>query len=137
MRAEEQVRTAHLITLDSLVPLNNFSLYPTAHMDYEYGEGKQLQLSYCRRVKRPEDEQVNPFPEYKDPRNVGAGNPYLKPEQIHSVELGYQLRTIESHLYKRYSINTSTTDLLTSVLISMILRCSPHHKIFPANNLQD
>lgn len=49
---------------------------------------------------------MNPFPEYSDPRNMEAGNPKAKPEQIHSIEFGYQLKTkafsILPCLYYRY-----------------------------------
>jgi len=62
------------------------------HLSYKIGEFDELQLNYSLRANRPRGEDMNPFPEYRDPRNVQAGNPYLKPEFIHSVEFGYQVQ---------------------------------------------
>ena len=61
---------------------------------------------------------MNPFPEYRDPRNVQAGNPYLKPEFIHSIEFGYQVQDdnisiLPSVFYRnRYNKFTSVTEAL-------------------------
>ena len=55
---------------------------------------------------------MNPFPEYDDPRFIEAGNPNLKPEQIHSVELGYQYKnnkvTFVPTLYYKYTYDAFT-----------------------------
>jgi outer membrane receptor for ferrienterochelin and colicin len=37
-------------------------------------------------------DELNPFPRYEDPREIEQGNPHLKPENTHSIELGYQWR---------------------------------------------
>jgi ferric enterobactin receptor len=55
----------------------------------EIGEGRQLQLSYSRRVNRPTPGELNPFFDVSDPVNYDAGNPRLLPEDIHNVELTY------------------------------------------------
>lgn len=66
-------------------------LYPTLHLAYQASAHGQLQLNYSRRVRRPESDDLNPFPEYTDPYNIDSGNPRLKPESIHSYELGFRL----------------------------------------------
>ena len=90
-------------------------LYPTLHLSYKISEIHELQLNYSHRIRRPDDEDLNPFPEYQDLRNIRAGNPYLKPEDIHSFELGYQFKknatTFISTLYYRNSYN-----LITSII---------------------
>ncbi len=67
-------------------------LYPTLHLSWQATASGQFQLSYSRRIRRPESDNLNPFPEYTDPYNIDSGNPHLKPESIHSYELGYRLR---------------------------------------------
>jgi outer membrane receptor protein involved in Fe transport len=62
------------------------------HLTEKIGKNGELQLNYSRRVNRPESEDLNPNPEYNDPQNLRAGNPKLKPEFIHSIELGYQFK---------------------------------------------
>ncbi len=90
LRAEQAHLKSNLLTLDSVVPQDYFKLYPSLHAAYEISDKQKVQLSYSKRVNRPEGDQLNPFPEYKNTRNIDAGNPYLQPEQIHSFELGYQ-----------------------------------------------
>ena len=106
LRAEQALLTSRLLTLDSVIPNNYFKLFPTLHLGWQISEEAQLGLSYSRRVNRPDSDELNPFGEYKDPRNVEAGNPDLKPEQIHSLELGYQLKkgkiSFLPSLYYRY-----------------------------------
>ena len=34
---------------------------------------------------------MNPFPEFTDPYNISAGNPQLRPESTHSLELAYRV----------------------------------------------
>ena len=80
-------------------------LYPTLHMAYQATARGQIQLNYSRRIRRPESDDLNPFPEFTDPYNIDSGNPRLKPESIHSFELGYRLReehfSFEPTLYYR------------------------------------
>jgi outer membrane receptor protein involved in Fe transport len=87
-------------------------LYPSLHLSYNLTEAHQLQLNYSHRVHRPEGDDLNPFPEYDDPANVRVGNPHLRPEEIHSIEGGYQYRkgdtTYLATLYYRYRYNGMT-----------------------------
>jgi outer membrane receptor protein involved in Fe transport len=112
VRAEQVYLTSNLVTLDSLIPNNYFKVYPTLHLAYDLSESSQLQLNYSKRINRPETDELNPFPEYNDPRNLRAGNPYVKPEQIHSVEFGYQLKnkhiTFVPTAFYRYKFDAFT-----------------------------
>ena len=56
----------------------------------EPGESR-LQLSYARRLNRPDFMQQLPLQLYQDPRNYRQGNPGLLPEFSHNIELGHQL----------------------------------------------
>lgn len=90
LRIEHSQVESKLITLDSIIPNNYFNFYPSLHLAEKVGKKGEIQLNYSRRVNRPESDDLNPFPEYTDPQNLRAGNPKLKPEFIHSFELGYQ-----------------------------------------------
>jgi outer membrane receptor protein involved in Fe transport len=50
----------------------------------------QLQFSYSRRVNRPNENLLNPYPFYQDKYLESRGNPYLLQEYINSLELNYQ-----------------------------------------------
>jgi outer membrane receptor protein involved in Fe transport len=49
-----------------------------------------IQFSYSRRVNRPNEYILNPFPFYSDKYLTTRGNPHLLPEYINSFELNYQ-----------------------------------------------
>ncbi len=125
LRAEQAMVKSHQITTDSLLNNNYFKLYPSLHLSYNMDDAHELQLNYSHRIRRPEGDDLNPFPEYQDPYNLRIGNPRLKPEETHSLEFGYQyknkLTTITSALYYRYTYNgmTSLTKYLNdSVLVT-------------------
>ena len=108
LRAEEAYVGLDFLSLDTSTVSRYFALYPTIHMGFTTGEN-EWQLNYSRRVNRPDGEDMNPVPEYRDPRNIFVGNPDLKPEDIHSVELGYSLNaddlTLVPTLFYRIRVN--------------------------------
>lgn len=112
LRAEQSLITSHLVTIDSIVTNNYFSIYPTLHTSFNFTDASQWQLNYSKRINRPEGDDLNPFPEYRDVYNIRAGNPNLKPEQIHSIETGYLYHkganTYSATLYYRYAYNKMT-----------------------------
>lgn len=112
LRAEQSLLTSNLVTLDSIVRNNYFSLYPTLHTSFNFSDASQWQLNYSKRINRPEGDDLNPFPEYRDIYNISAGNPKLRPEQIHSIETGYlyheAANTYSATLYYRYTYNKMT-----------------------------
>ena len=67
-----------------------FSLFPSAVLAYDVSKEHRVQLSYSRRIQRPSADELNPFPDRSDPLNLRAGNPALRPEFVHSLELGDQ-----------------------------------------------
>jgi len=113
VRAEGSFVKSDLVTGDSIISNDNFNLYPTLHLAYKFSELTELQLNYSRRVNRPEGDDLNPFPEYQDPRNLRSGNPRLKPEYINSIEFGWQWQndnlTVVPSLFYRNRYNGFTT----------------------------
>jgi hypothetical protein len=63
------------------------SIFPNANISLEVGDGKQLRLSYSKRVDRPWPWILNPINPSTDPLNRSVGNPFLKPRYTHSVSL--------------------------------------------------
>jgi outer membrane receptor protein involved in Fe transport len=101
LRAEQANITATQITQDSTFYNNYFQLYPSAFLTYEIARGREINLSYSRRVERPRGRQLNPFVDYSDPFNLRRGNPYLLPEFSGAYELGY------THILKKGSTATA------------------------------
>lgn len=62
------------------------NLFPTVHLVYNLQKTTDLQLSYSRRINRPEFWQLNPFGGLSDIRNLTIGNPDLDPTYTNSFE---------------------------------------------------
>lgn len=63
---------------------------PTIYLSKKLGEnGGTLKLSYSKRIGRPDYEELNPFVNTNDPKNISTGNSNLVPEQSHRYEFGY------------------------------------------------
>ena len=105
VRAEYASVSSDLVSQSATFRDTYAGLYPTLHLNYKASASQDLQLSYSRRIRRPESDDLNPFPEYTDPYNIDSGNPRLRPESTHSIELGYRLRgghlTFSPSLYLR------------------------------------
>ena len=125
LRAEEALIASNLVTADTTIPSNYFKLYPTLHLAYDLSKRQQLQLNYSHRVRRADSDEHNPFAEYTDPRNMEAGNPKIKPEQVHSVEFGFNLQTdhfsVLPSIYYRYKYD-AFTEIRRMVNDSTLLR---------------
>lgn len=77
------------------------NFFPTAHLTYGINDELNLQLSYSRRISRPQFWQLNPFGGIADRRNIRIGNPDLNPMFTDSYELGTLIK------WKKLSINPS------------------------------
>lgn len=94
---------------------NYFAVYPTVHLVQSLPAQQEIQLSYSRRVERPNNRQLNPYVDKSDSLNISVGNPELKPEFINSVELGY------SKLFDKTALTSSlfyrnTNDAITNFI---------------------
>ncbi|HUQ66199.1 MAG TPA: outer membrane beta-barrel family protein [Flavitalea sp.] len=67
-------------------------LFPSLYLTRELSEGKELQVNFSRRIRRPDFWQLNPFIDINDPLNIRQGNPQLRPEYTNSFELNYNHR---------------------------------------------
>ena len=87
-------------------------LFPTAFFQYAANEKNSFGINYGRRVRRPNYESLNPFIEYIDVYTYQQGNPNLKPQFSHNIEL--------SHTYKNFlttTLNyTTTNDIIQQVI---------------------
>ncbi len=123
LRVEQSFIKANLVSRDSVINNQYFNIYPTLHLSYKLSDIFQIQLNYSKRANRPEGDDLNPFPEYQDPRNIRAGNPNLKPEFIHSLEFGIQwqndfLTIVPSLFYRsRFNRMTSVTTALNDTTL--------------------
>jgi ferric enterobactin receptor len=89
LRAEYSFIDTQLRTTGDKNSRDYLNLFPSAFLTYSFSKFSSLQLSYSRRVRRPNFRELNPFRSFTDPRNIRLGNPNLDPEFTHSMELGF------------------------------------------------
>jgi ferric enterobactin receptor len=65
------------------------SLFPSIFLSQKLGGNQELQVSYSRRINRPNFFQLIPFIDSTDKLNIRQGNPALVPEFTQSFELNY------------------------------------------------
>ncbi|SFC66202.1 outer membrane beta-barrel family protein [Massilia yuzhufengensis] len=69
-----------------------FDAIPSAFVTYGLSDDTTLRLSYARRIRRPGQNELNPFVVYRDELNVSSGNPNLQPSNTDSLELGMETK---------------------------------------------
>tara|TARA_R100000908_G_scaffold22431_1_gene9053 strand:+ start:8351 stop:10525 length:2175 start_codon:yes stop_codon:yes gene_type:complete len=85
---------------------NYTGLFPTVNLTYELKENENITLGYNRRINRPRNWFINPFPSRSSEANVFQGNPDLDPAYASAFDLGYLKRwkklTLTSSIYYQY-----------------------------------
>lgn len=89
LRGEYMDRNLEQQTLTENFKFEKMDYFPSINISRKIDD-HQLQLSYSRRINRPNDNMLNPFPFYSDPSITISGNPRLNPEYIDAIELNYQ-----------------------------------------------
>lgn len=76
---------------NQLVDTSYASLFPSAAVGYEIDKNHQLNLTYRRSIDRPRYQDLNPFEFRIDELSYRRGNPFIRPQFTHTVELGWTL----------------------------------------------
>ena len=66
-----------------------FELFPNVKLTYRLTPANRLIAAYNRRVDRPTEADLRIFPKYDDPELLKVGNPFLRPQFTHALELGF------------------------------------------------
>ncbi|MEP7236429.1 MAG: TonB-dependent receptor [Ferruginibacter sp.] len=83
---------------------------PSVFLLKKIGEAQTLKLSYSKRIERPDYEDLNPYVNISDAKNLSTGNPALKPEIGNRIELAYsrefgKLGSMTANLFYRINDN--------------------------------
>jgi ferric enterobactin receptor len=89
------------------------SLFPSLFLSQKLKSKQELQLSYTRRINRPNFFQLIPYTDYTDSLNITRGNPDLVPEFTNSFEMSYSKtfkggNSLLSSIYYKHSNNLIT-----------------------------
>lgn len=94
LRAEQTDATGNLKAFDvnleePPVELNYLSWFPNAGLTWQISPQHNLALNYGRRINRPDYNVLNPFNTQWSELSFEKGNPFLNPEIVNNIELGY------------------------------------------------
>lgn len=98
---------------------NYLNLTPSVLATYTFKNSANLRISYNRRIQRPGLEQLNPFINSSDPRNLMQGNIDLKPEIANKFESSY------SYYHKKGFFYLAASYDLTDGLIERVVSVRP------------
>ncbi len=87
-------------------------LYPSIHISYQLNQMNSFQISYSRRIRRPDPWTIMPNIDRTNKEYLRFGNPDIDPEFTNAFELGWSLMlpktTIFTSAYYRYVNNGIT-----------------------------
>lgn len=93
---------------------NDFALFPSASLGWQFLGNNEVKLNYSRRIHRPYGPQLNTFENISDPSEVHLGNPLIQPEYSNAVELSY-IKTWMNHTLSVSGYFRSNTDMISHV----------------------
>ncbi len=79
--------TALVTTEDDLVERSYIDYFPSVGISYQVSPTNSLSLNYSRRLDRPSYQNLNPFESKLDELTFYRGNPFLRPQYTHNVQL--------------------------------------------------
>src|SRR5690606_24223604 len=93
------------------------SLFPSIFLSQKISDKDDVQLSYTRRINRPNFFQLIPFADSTDRLNIEMGNANLVPEFTSSLEASYMKRFSSGNTLLSSAYYKHTDNLISSFLI--------------------
>lgn len=126
MRAEQTLTNSLQKVNNEGYENNYFNVFPSAFITYRPTLSQQWQISFSRRINRPDYESLNPFRDISDIVTIRTGNPFLQPEFTNAYEASfandYEWLYITTSVYYRITDNMQnrliTTDSLNRSLVT-------------------
>ncbi|RFM27077.1 TonB-dependent receptor domain-containing protein [Deminuibacter soli] len=91
---------------------NYFNYIPSVYVSRKIGTQQDISFSYSKRLRRPYIWDLNPFTDNTDTLNITYGNPNLKPEVTHSLEVGYSVFKGSNSINIRLSENICNSQVI-------------------------
>ncbi len=96
-------------TKDSVIKRNYVNFNPNASFNYTPKAGQNLRLNYRGRTNQPSTSQLQNVLDVSNPQNVKSGNPDLKQEFIHNLNMGYNKFVLATFQFIAFNVNASLT----------------------------
>ena len=112
LRAEHTYSEGESVTLNQVNERNYLNLFPSVFLSKQLDSLNTLNFSYSRRIDRPNYQSLNPFEFYLDPYTFQRGNPHLRPQLTHSLQL--------THVFKSFLTTTLSYSRMNDVIINEV-----------------
>ncbi|MEL6252207.1 MAG: TonB-dependent receptor [Bacteroidota bacterium] len=140
LRAEHTWTNGELVSLQNTeldsVKRSYLNLFPSGGLTFSPNRINSFSLNYSRRIDRPRYQDLNPFLTQIDQITFSQGNPFLRPQFSHSVQLNYtyQYRYTASLSYTLTNdYFTRLTDILSEDASFIILENLESREVISAN----
>lgn len=112
LRLENTIAKGYQVTTGEEFDRRYTQLFPTGYLQYQHDKKNTFVLNYGRRIRRPDYQNLNPFINFIDRYTYSRGNPNLKPQFSHNIELSHSFQS-----FLTTTVNYSrTTDIIQNVL---------------------
>jgi len=125
LRLENTIANGNQLTTGETFKRDYTQLFPTAYVSYALNDKNQLNINYGRRIQRPDYGDLNPFYYFLDKYTYQVGNPYLKPQFSHNIEL--------NHVYKNMITTTVSYAAINDVINEQLIQVDSIHTTFVTN----
>ena len=92
LRTEYSDITGTSVTLDQVNQQRYIDLFPSLYVQQKVSKDYQIIYNANRRISRPNYRLLNPFIFYIDPLTTEVGNPNLRPQYAHNLEMNHVLK---------------------------------------------
>ena len=94
---------------DSVIVRNYVNFNPNANFNFTPKAGQNLRFNYRGRTNQPSTTQLQNVQDVSNPQNIRTGNPDLKQEFAHNLNMGYNRFVLASFQFIAFNINGSLT----------------------------
>lgn len=112
LRVENTNAEGNQITTKTTFTRDTTNFFPTAFVSYAMNQKNTFTVSYGKRIRRPNYQDLNPFTFFLDTLSYQQGNIYLRPQYSNNIEL--------SHAYLGKFITTlaynNTADVISQII---------------------
>jgi len=112
LRVENTIAAGNQRVTSESFDRDTTNLFPTAFVSYAVNKTNNLTVSYSKRIRRPDYQMLNPFIFFADSLVFQKGNPSLRPQYTHNIEL--------SHAFKSKYITTLAYNTTNDVIAQII-----------------
>jgi len=118
LRAEHTHSQGNSVTLNNVVERNYVNLFPSVFVSRTLDTNNVINVSFSRRIDRPNYRNLNPFQFFLDPYTFQEGNPNLRPQFTNSFQITHVFKGAFSTTWGYSRVNDVIADQIPKQIAS-------------------